>query len=266
MESENSKEFDRRIRGKLDSYHPEVPSSLWKAVEAGLPHVEKANISGRRSFPYSWLTIAACLLIAFSFWKLQPEEVIHLRATSAIAEKPDDSDLENVNNSLTPIPAVKSAPRALPATESKQSADTHAETAPPDRRSAVPPNSYATNHRSGSAPRQDRSELHQRFHPVENPESVMITEPELQTVVEEQAAPVSRPIEEAIVTNLSDSGENTLSAEERSRPKVVSSVLNFIASNIHIGGSGTRVEFSENEHGVLKVDFKGFFNKNNQGL
>jgi len=51
--------------------------------------------------------------------------------------------------------------------------------------------------------------------------------------------------------------------EPKERQKIVSSVLNFLASNIQIGGDKV-VEFSETENGIIKVDLKGIFARNNR--
>jgi len=56
--------------------------------------------------------------------------------------------------------------------------------------------------------------------------------------------------------------QNLLETEPKEKQKIVSSVLNFLASNLQIGGDKV-VEFSETENGIIKVDLKGIFARNN---
>lgn len=258
MESGNNKEFDRHIKAKLDEVQPEVPATLWNAIANELPAEENVRkITGKRRYPYAWLAVAACLLIAFSVWKLQPQEVIHLRSADALVVKSPNggADKEVSAGARQSALPVLSPSDALP--------DEPAMAAPVKNNAAYRPavraEHYASVRKAETEPQRDIQAL-------ELPEAVFIQVPEKSSVLEEEVAFVPVPFEEESEQSFPEKNAETLSAGERSRPKVVSSVLNFIASNIQIGGGGTRVEFSETEHGVLKVDIKGFLNKNNQGL
>ena len=262
MESENNKEFDRQIKAKLDELQPEVPASLWDSIAKELPREEKERkISGKTRFPYSWAAIAACLLIAFSFWKLQPKEVIHLRSTAAIAENEMPDDIVALQDGATTesAPIADPVSPAFPLARRSEPAVAGSDKSTSSLLSDVSPNSYAS---------VNRTEIpsHQQIEALELPEPDFINEPKVQSVLEEEVAFAPAPFEEASTSDYPGADAQDISVEERSRPKVVSSVLNFIAGNIQIGSGGTRVEFSETEHGVLKVDIKGFLNKNNQGL
>src|SRR5690554_652803 len=106
-------------------------------------------------------------------------------------------------------------------------------------------NSYAASQPTERESRRAPVEPGRQITPVETPLPEPATDHEVQNVLEEEVAFAPGPVEEAIVADLSDvsdlpeSDQNALSSEDRSRPKVVSSVLNFIASNIQIGSGGT---------------------------
>ena|SRR5690606_38441647 len=259
MESENNKEFDRHIKAKLDELEPEVPASLWNAIAKELPAEQNLrSISDKRGFSYSWAAIAACLLIAFSFWKFQPEEVIHLRSTTASADRETPGDRVVIQVHPPAEPVQKSGSDA-PATPARRQVTPPAGPGHPDRLSDISPNTYASVNKVNIEP-------HQPVKALKLPEHDFIDDPEVQSVLEEEVAFAPVPLEEAGAVDVPATDAEAFAVEDKSRPKVVSSVLNFIASNIQIGSGATRVEFSETEHGVLKVDIKGFLNKNNQGL
>jgi len=60
-----------------------------------------------------------------------------------------------------------------------------------------------------------------------------------------------------------DLGQGTEDMEPEERQKIVTGILNFVAANFQIGDD-RRVEFTENEHGIIKIGLRGIFAENDR--
>jgi len=80
------KEFDNKLREKLDAYHPEVAPQIWDRIQTELDQKQETVVLGVqevRKFQWSKWAAAAVFLIAVGaiyFMINQPQDVIYLNA------------------------------------------------------------------------------------------------------------------------------------------------------------------------------------------
>jgi len=248
MESDHNKKFDQQVRKKFEGFSVEAPSSLWagieKELEPGKANVRKISVLKR----YPYISVAAALLIiGFVIWKAMPEEKVFLQG-----QKPaDESAFIQAPEVKQPIDDAINPMRI----ESKNKVVAEASLKPA---SAALVKSDDEEHSLASSGRVTE----------QNTEGLSLSEPHLlvSASIDNDEALLSKDADAASflvtttdtgndLTDSIDHKQDLVEAEPEARQKIVSGILNFVAANIQIGDD-RRVQFSENEHGIIKIGLK----------
>jgi len=247
MESNHNKKFDQQVKKKFEDFSVEAPPSLWTAIEKEIKSEEVKTNKVFNLKRYRFISAAAALLIiGFTIWKIQPEEKIFLSGQETEKE-----------------PGFVHVPEIKQSTNDKVISVMVEEDNEPVLKPVPKPISVAIAH--------------------EDSEGWLLRDPQLaveqkidEVSTREQLLAVSTPIENdnaSIINNKSASSLNKtlditsenldslyqepylVENEPEGRQKIVSSILNFVAANIQIGGD-KRVQFTENEHGIIKIGLR----------
>jgi len=256
MELDHNKKFDNQLKKKFDEFSPEVPSSIWNGIEKEL---DKENVAGPRILKANsginlkrYMSIAAAvLLVGFVFWKFQPEEKVFLRGSEHFVQKTNVAAIDT--GQVARVAEVKVHPMPNYSENEEEPIFDSSKDASLGLVSA-----------NGSLKEKDILIKYASIPEIED--SVIVPDNEISIALS------SGPANTALVTaslNLEESPA-IISQEEQylpdsqpqERQKLVSSVLNFVASNLKVRDKQV-VEFTETEHGIIKVGLKGLFAKNN---
>jgi len=257
MESDYNKKFDSKLKKKFDEFSPEIPSSIWNGIERELdkentaePIISKVS-SGTNLKRY--MSFAASLLfVGFAIWKVQPEEKIFLRGSEDFVQKANVAVIDTIRQ-VAQVEDIKVHTRTNYDTKKKEPIfESHKDVSLEPVKVALSIREKNIVIKSGSI-----SEIE---------DNVIVPDNEIAIALS------SRPANTTLVTsslNLEESPAIINQEEQylpdsqpQERQKIVSTVLNFVASNLKVRDKQV-VEFTETEHGIIKVDLKGLFAKNN---
>src|SRR5690554_4578852 len=236
MESNHNKDFDRQVRKKFENFSVEVSSSLWATIEKEIePEEAKTHkVFNLKSYRYIGAA-AALLLIGFTIWRIQPEERIFLRGEVIVEET-----------------ALVKEP------EFKQSADDKINHTFVEKKNELV---------STSVPRPVKvtvmNESEKEIEVISKREPLLVVNTPVErdnvSIIEESGITPSLnktlDVRDEHLASLNQI-EDVIETEPEERTKIVTGILNFVAANFHIGGEGKRVEFTENEHGIIKIELK----------
>lgn len=246
MESDRNKDFDLQVRKKLENFSEEVSPSLWSAIEKEI-QPEKARTKVFDLRRYRYISIAAALLIiGFTVWQIQPEEKIFLSGQGTVEE----------------MALVKKPVLEQPVVDKANSLNVEKEKEPAITKLSNPVIETVLNDDEGKHPLQDsplvkEKKIEKNFQrepliavnaPLEN-DDVSLEEVSLAPSLNE-----TLDMSDEYLASLNQ-GEGVMDAESEERSGIVSGILNFVAANIKIG-EGKRVEFTETEHGIIKIGLK----------
>lgn len=239
------KEFDRKIRQKMERFSPGIPTGLWEKIEAGLDDStggEKKPVELRAKFSSWWGAAAAVLLVGLlSYWLTRPVDVIYLRGKTVVV---DDTAV------ISGAGSYERRAQGDTPTDLTVSADVphDGEMARQAPRGNLPP---TLNVREEVYPAK----------PVEIQDSITPVLP-----MDAPDTPVSIPIPAAVETRIADvpdlqppivsedAADEMLASGPPSNPLGVSRLLNFL-----VGTLDTREEkavtFSSDNEGSLKIEF-----------
>ena len=244
MESDRNKDFDRQVRKKLENFSEEVSPSLWSAIEKEI-QPEKARTKVFDLRRYRYISIAAALLIiGFTVWQIRPEEKIFLNGQGTVEE----------------IALVKEPVIKQPVVDKTNSLNVEKEKEPAITKLSNPVIETVLNDDEGKHSLQDsplvkENKIEKNFQrepliavnaPLET-DDVSLEEVSMAPSLNE-----TLDVSDEYLASLNQ-GEGVVESEERSG--IVSGILNFVAANIKIG-EGKRVEFTETEHGIIKIGLK----------
>lgn len=262
MESSHNKKFDQQVRKKFEDFSVEAPSAMWAAIEKEMEHVRVEDVKVFRLKRYRYIgAIAAMLVIGFTIWQIQPEEKIYLRGEdsverTALVQKPDVKELSDNRE-----PGLVQKEDKEPVFEDFS----RVETTQPLNEDVSLMDGHSDIHQvasRGSIVEQKAmdvlpNESHIPINPVEEP-----IPSRMETQVE------TLPIASSLIAvneerDSLDNIQSVVKTQPEERQKIVTGILNFVAANLQLGGD-RRVEFTENEHGIIKIGLKQFFAKNDQ--
>jgi len=256
MESNHNKDFDNQVKKKFDGFLPEAPSSIWQEVEKGITkestfEPKNQNISKRGNVKRYMSIAAALVFIGFTIWKLQPEEKILLKGSSLV-QKTDQQRIDTIQK-VARIEPVKTYP--IPS-DNVNKAEYGLEK--PINETSARPASIVSIKKEKIDPIAVNLPVDFGIEGNEDlpQEEVRIT---LSTPDKSESTKLSS-LEEPILS-INNEESYIPNPQPKEKQKIVSSVLNFVANNLIKGEQF--IEFTETEHGILKVDLKGIFAKNN---
>lgn len=256
MESNHNKKFDQQVRKKFEDFSAEVSTSLWVAIEK---EIEPEEVKAAKVFSlkrYRFISAAAALIIiGFTIWKIQPEEKIFLSGEGTVEEaalvqepevsQPTADRLTSVVTEEDREPVSKHVPEPVSATVVKEDGEDLHVQAP----------QLAVERKIEEVPYTEPVLAVKA--PIESDNALLIDDASI-------AASSNKALD--VKNENSDSLNQSLALAETEsveRPKIVSGILNFVAANLQLGGD-KRVEFTENEHGIIKIGLKDIFAKNDR--
>lgn len=244
MESNHNKKFDQQVRKKFEDFSAEVSPSLWDAIEKEIKP-EEVKIKKLFNFKrYRYISVAAALLIiGFTIWQIQPEEKVFLSGKGTVEETAIVKELEvqppPVNES---VPKIVYKPVTLAMNDGVEEQQSHDSQLDIEKKAEI------------ISSRKPLSVLNT---PVENDHTSLVNNVSVASSLN-KVLDVSNENLDSL-----DRGQELAETEPEERQKIVSSILNFVAGNLQIGGD-RRVEFTENEHGIIKIGLKGIFARNDR--
>lgn len=255
MESVENNQFDHEVKSKFEDFTPSVPVGLWDKIESQLSAIEPTKSKPIKRLRFSFFaygSVAATLLVAFTFWKFSNTENIHSK--------------ESVEVLVSKVPFERNLPQKEDR-ESDVELNKKGEILEADRLAAVV--SKKTRSEQPNIKRLQvevvESNSIASLEPIleEDDFSIAYIEPTHSVVLYEMPALAENaPFDTDIMLQGSlplqeDASINPI--EEIDKPKNkrlgVSTVLNFLAKGL-ANESGNSVEFSESDEGVLKLDIK----------
>lgn len=248
MESNHNKDFDRQVKKKFEDFSAEVPPTLWTTIEK---EIEPGEVKIKKVFNlkrYRYISIAAALLIiGFTIWKIRPEEKIFLSGQGAIektvlVQEPEVK--QSADERLSPLVVEKdNEPVLINVSEPRSVAvvnDDDNDQRRQDSQTAIEKKTEEFAH---------REPILAVNAPVENDNSSLI----------DNASAISslNKTLDVMDENLDSlyQGPELAETKAEERQNIVSGILNFVAGNLQIGGD-RRLEFTENEHGIIKIGLK----------
>lgn len=272
MESMDNREFDRKIKTKLEHFEAPVPLGLWDEIEQKLETGEGSFVEVsivKRPKPIGSLkriiliygSIAAMFFVAFLFWNNKDTGIIYLESKPAQANIAPVEVPEVTREGSQEIfePATEKVvvvvERLVKSTERKLSQGVYARLKDVETLVTIEP--AKENNLTGQVPQVGLIESELALTPagtvVEREEVLSLTREDLELASQE-------------------SGRNAEGREHSEYEEVkslrnkkigVSTVLNFLAKGFS-GERGNSIEFSENEEGILKWDIKSSLAKTPQ--
>lgn len=252
------KEFDNKMRDKLDGYHPEVPVHLWDRIQSELDNKQETVVLGvqePRKLNWSKWSAAAVILIAVGvlyFTTNQTPEVIYLSSHAPVRSVTQPTEVE-LQPAHSPEKSIEPGGKKLSQdirTISRVLATTLQATEKKIRVSdeliVQETNQFAINLEPTQSSEVETVEMQLAGNTVEksNPQSVSVTEiQDLHTEIQAN--------ELALSSN--KTVENTAEAHTRSRFGV-GRLLNLMVAQIDRRDEKF-ISFSNDEEGSLKIDF-----------
>lgn len=252
------KEFDNKMRDKLDGYHPEVPVHLWDRIQNELDNKQETVVLGvqePQKFNWSKWSAAAVILIAVGilyFTTNQTPEVIYLsnHAPDRSVTSPAEAELQPAHSpdkSVEPggkklsedIRTIRRVlATTLQATEKKIRVS--------DDLKAPEINQFAINLEPTPSDEVETVEMQVAGNTVEKSSSQSVSVTEIQDLHTEIQA-------NELALNSNKTIENTAEAQTRSRFGV-GRLLNLMVAQIDRRDEKF-ISFSNDEEGSLKIDF-----------
>lgn len=294
MASNRKPDIDDIFKSKLENYPSEVPTSLWGKISAELDQEVTSNHQTPRFgrvISLSWVIriAAGILLFGFIIWNFQDEEKIYLTAENNkaddlapktpqdLSKTESDGFIEQKSQEVLGLESDSDQPSIADGQDRNerrlaynQMGSNVNETG--TAHTVVEPGMQAVESTSMAA----QNELaDQEMAITEAPDRVAVLADELEVRKSMNAEVIVANVESENVVikpvfeeftesqelkNHSDRGETSDQSPIRDRPKVLSGVLNFVASNLQVGGNQI-VQFNETDQGILLVDVKGVFDR-----
>lgn len=294
MASNRKQDIEDIFKSKLKNYPSEVPTSLWGKISAELDQEVTSNHQTPRFgrvISLSWMIriAAGLLLFGFIIWNFQGDEKIYLTAENNTADdlapktpqnlpKTESDgfielkgqevlDLEADSDQLSTADGQDRNERRLAYNQMGSNVNELGTV------STLVERGMQTVESTSMAAQNELTD--QEMAITEAPDRVAVLADELEVgksmnaevivVNVETENVVIKPIFEEFtesqeLKNHSDRNETSDQSPIRDRPKVLSGVLNFVASNLQVGGNQV-VQFNETDQGILLVDVKGVFDR-----
>lgn len=294
MASNRKPDIDDIFRSKLENYPSEVPTSLWGKISAELDQEVTLNHQTPRFgrvISLSWVIriAAGLLLFGFIIWNFQGEEKIYLTAENKKVDDLAPKTPQDLSKTESDGFIEQNSQEVLGLEADSDQSSTADGQDRNERRLAynqmgsnvnetgtvhtvVEPGMQAVESTSMAV----QNELaDQEMVITEAPDRVAVLADELEVGKSMNAEVIVANVEgENVVIkpvfeeftesqelkNHSERSETSDQSPIRDRPKVLSGVLNFVASNLQVGGNQV-VQFNETDQGILLVDVKGVFDR-----
>lgn len=237
MESNHNKDFDQQVRKKFEDFSAEVPPSLWTTIEK---EIKPGEVKINKVFDfkrYRYISVAAALLIiGFTIWQIQPEEKIFLSGQGAMEETALVQEPE-VQQSSDNRPVLKTV--SEPVTVAVVN-DVEEDQRLQDPQLAIEKKTEEV------SPREPILAVNI---PTKNDNAPLINDVSAASSLNKTMDSRNESLDSL------DTGLELAATEPEERQNIVSGILNFVAGNLQIGGD-RRIEFTENEHGIIKIGLK----------
>ncbi|MEC3880713.1 hypothetical protein [Parapedobacter sp. 10938] len=255
MNPDKKNDFDRKLAGKFDNFHPEVPNGLWDKIASKLDEQEQGGIipvkrHGR--FPTWWISVAASVLLVCGivYWYNRPVAVTYLQSPMAHVE---ETEVLVVEEPAVPAPTVEPLDiDRLKRLFAKRNRAPKNENKPETLETKTPSIERPAETSGGTITITEETPT--STHALaKNGEPAAIPSAEQQSLTEEAVAATVPDIQPPVM--LEEEEETLLAAAEASKqPFGVSSILNYVVGAVDQRDEKL-VTFSNDGEGSLKLDF-----------
>ncbi len=266
MNQKKDNEFDRQLRGKFESFTPEVSTDLWGKIEAQLDAGAQDKVvpmAGRRKGLPAWLKAAAAVLVIMggvAYWYSRPVEVTYLHGPAIVQE--DEQEVRTIvdENEQPPVEVAEplDVERLKRLFAKKERRNDGATPAPAEEEQAAEERAP-----EAEEPVLQWAAVGEKQAPVDEPvaalpEDTSIEKMETAVGLEEALAKI--PDVQPLVV-LDDEEETMLASADGKQAFGLSNILNYVVGTVD-QREEKLVTFSNDNEGSLKLDFNFGLAKN----